>query len=190
MRRRDEPPPIHATALDRHFGTNRIAIRHLPHQIQTHPVAPRGRVVSKEASRSVVLDQDEVEVAIAVVVEVSATATDDRREAFAARERHQFERLLVAACVAEQLRGLLVGLARLRGRDVRFEVPVAGEQIEAAIAVEVGQQGTELHRRTARPREPHLRGNVREARGLLAGSLEERVRFVREVGHDRREVSG
>ena len=104
----------------------------------------------KQPRRPVVDGHQNVEVAVVVVVGVGRAAADHRRACSAAPDcgGHLFE--LLRAGVAEQMRPLRVGDARLHALDVVGDVTVGGEDVRTAVEIVVEEEAAEGQRQQRR----------------------------------------
>src|SRR5262249_48737626 len=125
-----------------------VALEH-----QANPVVARAAVVAKQPCWSAIACQHYIERAVAVDVGVGRAAADHRLEQGLASVSglDLLEgALLVQASVPEKLRRLSVALPRLRLGDLRLEVAIGRQQVEAAVQVVVEEEGAELQRRAGR----------------------------------------
>src|SRR5207244_2754800 len=97
----------------------------------------QGAVIAQETRRAVVGSQHDIQPAVGVEIKEGTTASDQwpKKVRPDTRFGHGLEQALVVACVPKELRGLGMGLPCLYPGDLRFDVAIAGEQVEPAIVI-------------------------------------------------------
>ena len=103
-------------------------------------------VVSQQPRSASDRGDQQVEVSVAVDIGEAGASSDHRIDEVLAAlirfECHEFV-VVLGSAVPEQLRRLLVVLARLHQVDVGFEVSIGGEDIESSIEIAVEEEDTE-----------------------------------------------